>query len=72
MPCFDATTENEARRFVALIDELYDRGVKLVVSAAAAPDGLYRGERLKFEFQRTASRLIEMQSQQYLAREHRA
>ena len=72
VPRFDGSTENEARRFVALIDELYDRGVKLVVSAAAPPDALYRGERLKFEFQRTASRLIEMQSQQYLAREHRA
>jgi cell division protein ZapE len=72
VPVFDTAAENEARRFVALVDELYDRGVKLVLSAAAAPDALYRGERLRFEFQRTASRLIEMRSQQYLAREHRA
>ena len=71
VPVFDARLENEARRFVALVDELYDRGVKLVLSAAAPPDALYRGERLGFEFQRTASRLIEMQSQQYLARAHR-
>ena len=71
VPVFDANLENEARRFVALVDELYDRGVKLVLSAAAPPDALYRGERLGFEFQRTASRLIEMQSQQYLARAHR-
>jgi cell division protein ZapE len=72
VPVLDATTENEARRFIALVDELYDRGVKLVLSAAAAPDALYRGERLRFEFQRTASRLIEMQSQAYLARPHLA
>jgi cell division protein ZapE len=43
-----------------------------VLSAAAAPDALYRGERLGFEFQRTTSRLIEMQSQAYLGRAHRA
>lgn len=72
VPVFDATRENEARRFIALVDELYDRNVTLVLSAAAAPTALYRGERLKFEFERTASRLIEMQSREYLAREHRA
>jgi cell division protein ZapE len=55
-----------------LIDELYDRGVKTVVSAAAPPLQLYRGERLQFEFERAASRLIEMQTQQYLAGSHRA
>jgi cell division protein ZapE len=54
-----------------LIDEFYDRGVKLVVSAAAAPAELYRGERLRFEFERAASRLMEMQTQQYLAGRHR-
>jgi len=71
IPRFDAFTENAARRFIMLIDELYDRGVKIVVSAAAAPTELYRGERLQFEFERTASRLMEMQTQQYLAVEHR-
>jgi cell division protein ZapE len=55
-----------------LIDEFYDRGVKLVVSAAAPPAGLYAGERLSQDFERTASRLVEMQSEQYLGREHRA
>jgi cell division protein ZapE len=72
VPQFDADHENEARRFIALVDELYDRSVKLVVSAAAPPGELYRGERLAPEFARAASRLVEMQSQEYLAREHRA
>jgi cell division protein ZapE len=53
------------------VDELYDRNVNLVVSAAAAPRDLYRGERLHGLFARTASRLIEMQSEDYLGREHR-
>jgi cell division protein ZapE len=72
VPVFDVASENEARRFIALIDELYDRGVKLVLSAAAPPEALYRGERLRFEFQRTASRLVEMQCQSYLGRPHLA
>jgi cell division protein ZapE len=72
VPVLDETSENAARRFVALVDEFYDHGVNLIASAAAAPNKLYRGERLKFEFQRTASRLIEMQSEDYLGREHRA
>ena len=71
VPQFDALHENEARRFIALVDELYDHSVKLIVSAAAAPAELYRGELLSHEFERAASRLIEMQSAQYLAREHR-
>jgi len=71
VPVFTPADEDAARRFIAAIDEFYDRGVKLVVSAAAAPAALYRGERLQLEFQRTASRLIEMQTQLYLAREHR-
>lgn len=72
VPILTGDDDNAARRFIALIDECYDRGVKIVVSANAAPDSLYRGQRLEFEFQRAASRLIEMQSQQYLSREHRA
>ena len=72
MPLFTAPQQdNAARRFIALIDEFYDQGVKLVLSAAAAPAQLYRGELLQFEFRRTASRLIEMQTESYLARPHR-
>ena len=71
IPTFGPADEDAARRFIMLIDELYDRGVKIVVSAAAAPPALYHGERLKFEFERAASRLIEMQTQRYLAGQHR-
>lgn len=70
VPPLDERRNDETRRFIALVDELYDRCVKLVVSAASAPHELYRGERLRFEFQRTASRLTEMQSEEYLARAH--
>lgn len=70
VPVFGIAEENEARRFVHLVDEFYDRNVKLVISAAAGPTQLYRGERLRLEFERTGSRLIEMQSQAYLQREH--
>jgi cell division protein ZapE len=72
VPVFGVDADNSARRFISVIDEFYDRGVNVVISAAAAPAELYRGEKLKFEFQRTASRLTEMQSEEYLARAHRA
>jgi cell division protein ZapE len=71
IPEFTHANENAARRFIMLIDEFYDRGVNIVVSAAAPPLQLYHGERLPFEFARAASRLIEMQTQQYLAGQHR-
>jgi len=70
IPVLTAADDNDSRRFIALVDEFYDRGVKLIVSAAAPPAALYRGERLKFEFERAASRLVEMQTKRYLARPH--
>src|SRR5690349_20496012 len=71
VPQFTPQTEDAARRFVEFVDEAYDRGVKLVLSAAAPIVELYDGERLRAEFARTESRLIEMQSEDYLARAHR-
>lgn len=59
---------NEAKRLMTLIDALYDTGTKLVVTADAPADKLYRGSDHEFEFQRTVSRLIEMQSLEYLGR----
>ena len=64
--------DTAARRFVTLIDELYDRHVNLVCTADAEPPALYTGERLVLAFERTASRLIEMRSADYLAQEHRS
>lgn len=66
----NAHSDDVARRFVLLIDILYDHHVILICSAPVSPEKLYQGERLAFEFERTASRLIEMQSQQYLASAH--
>lgn len=67
-----AAQRNEAKRFMTLIDTLYDRHVKLIVSAETEPAGLYLGTegREAFEFQRTVSRLIEMRSAAYLALPH--
>jgi cell division protein ZapE len=70
VPVLDERRRNEARRFIHLVDALYDRGIRLVASAAAPPDGIYRAEtgQEAFEFARTASRLTEMASVEYLAR----
>jgi cell division protein ZapE len=72
VPQFTPSTEAAARRFIELVDEVYDRGVNLVLSAAAPIVELYDGERLRASFARTESRLVEMQSEEYLAREHRS
>lgn len=65
-----ADDSDAAKRFIQLVDEFYDRNVKLVVSAEAPPHDLYAGKRLAFAFARTRSRLEEMRSHAYLARQH--
>ncbi|HEX7060978.1 MAG TPA: cell division protein ZapE [Woeseiaceae bacterium] len=70
VPVLGPEQEDAARRFVDMVDEFYDRRVKLIVSAAAPPDALYAGKRLGFEFRRTISRLLEMQSPDYLHAAH--
>jgi cell division protein ZapE len=74
IPIIEPNRRNEAKRFINLIDAFYDRHVKLIASAAAEPQDLYlgRGNREAFEFERTASRLIEMRSPEYLAMPHGA
>ena len=62
--------ENTARRFLALVDEFYERHVKLVIAAEVSMFDIYQGERLKFEYQRCLSRLQEMQSEEYLKLPH--
>lgn len=71
VPAMGVDTADQARRFINLVDEFYDRNVKLVLAAAMPLLDLYAGGRLEFEFQRTISRLQEMQSHEYLAREHK-
>ena len=72
IPVIPAESRNEAKRFIALIDALYDRSVKLYASAEVDPQNIYRADsgREAFEFDRTASRLIEMQSADYRALPH--
>ena len=71
VPKFGEKKEDQARRFISLVDEFYDRNVKLILSAESPILDLYQGQRLAFEFQRTESRLQEMQSKEYLARQHK-
>ena len=74
IPVMTFDNRNAAKRFIILIDTLYDMNVKLIASAAAELDALYRADEgyEAQEFQRTASRLIEMRSEEYLARPHGA
>jgi cell division protein ZapE len=74
IPVMTYDDRNAAKRFIILIDTLYDMNVKLIASAATAPDELYRADEgfEALEFKRTASRLIEMRSRDYLARPHGA
>lgn len=70
IPQLGPEKRNEAKRFVTLIDALYEHGVKLLCSAAVPPDQLYESGDGHFEFDRTVSRLMEMQSEDYLSRGH--
>lgn len=70
VPAMNDDDNNSARRFISLVDELYDRNVSLIMTAEKPLEALYAGSKLAFEFQRTQSRLTEMQSHEFLAREH--
>lgn len=70
VPELTSEIEDGARRFITLIDEFYDRNIKVAIVADRPMVALYSGKKLSFEFQRTLSRLIEMQSVEYLGREH--
>jgi cell division protein ZapE len=70
IPELNQSNNDAARRFINLVDEFYDRNVKLAISAAQPLELLYQGENLAFEFERTRSRLLEMQSYEYLGRPH--
>ena len=71
VPALNDTLMDPVRRFIYLVDEFYDRRVKLLVRAEQSILELYQGEKLAFEIERTRSRLLEMQSEDYLAEEHR-
>ena len=70
IPVLDLTSEDAARRFIELVDELYDRNVNLLASSANMPNDIYHGKKLARHFMRTASRLTEMASNEYLAKPH--
>jgi cell division protein ZapE len=70
VPLLTSDDNDSTRRFINMVDEFYDRGVKLLIAAEGPMEGLYLGTKLKFEFERTVSRLTEMQSREYLARPH--
>lgn len=72
IPVMGTEQRNEAKRFITLIDALYEHKVKLLCTASAPPPNLYVGKHWAFEFARTSSRLIEMQSESYLATAHLA
>lgn len=71
VPKMNGGSDDQARRFINMVDEFYDRGVNLLISAEAPADQLYAKGRLDFEYQRTLSRLQEMQSREYLALPHK-
>lgn len=70
VPHLDDVLSEGTRRFIYLVDEFYDRGVKLLLTSEAGIIDIYNGEKLAFEIERTRSRLLEMQSDEYLQSEH--
>jgi cell division protein ZapE len=70
IPRLSRECRNEAKRFVTLIDELYERKVKLICTSQTPPEEIYKEGDGAFEFARTVSRLIEMQSSKYLTEGH--
>lgn len=70
VPALDEHSDDKARRFISMVDEFYDQNVKLILSADTPLDSLYQGDDLAFPFERTRSRLLEMQSLEYLGHEH--
>lgn len=69
-PVMDDDVNDMVKRFITLVDEFYDRNVKLIITAGADPEGLYVGTRLHQPFKRTISRLEEMRTHDYLAKQH--
>ncbi len=72
VPIFNGKNDDSARRFINMVDEFYDRNVKLLLTAETKIEALYQAGKLSFEFQRTVSRLLEMQSEEYLEAAHKA
>jgi cell division protein ZapE len=70
IPQFTHENSDQAKRFITFIDALYEHNVKFLCSAAVPPQSLYSGGGIGFEFERTISRLMEMQSEDYLTRGH--
>lgn len=70
VPVMGGTMDDQAKRFMTMVDEFYDRNVKLIVSAMAEPGDLYTGSRHAKSFKRTVSRLQEMRTHDYLSRQH--
>jgi cell division protein ZapE len=71
LPALNERSDDTARRFINLIDEFYDHNVILIVTAAVALEDLYQGQDLSFPFARARSRLLEMQTQEYIGSPHR-
>jgi len=72
IPVLGTHNEDKTRRFIQLMDEFYDRNVKVIISAETPADQLYQGQNMQFDFERTLSRIEEMKSLHYLQKPHKA